>query len=95
MKRISWVLLSLFAAAAGRAQTVYDASQFGKSDICLSIQAAIAALPATPSSLANAGMVIDARNFKPTNSTTNTLSCTVNPFTLGTNTNPEHRKLAM
>ena len=58
-----------------------DASQFGKSDICTNIQAAIAALPTTP---APGGAVIDARNFAPQPSNS-FVHCSVNPFTVQAN----------
>ena len=59
-----------------------DASQFGKANICLDIQAAIAALPAN--SFFVGGAVIDARNFAPPSGTAS-IPCTVNPFTVSSN----------
>jgi hypothetical protein len=83
MKHLLALCVVAMSVTTGAAygQTYYDASQFGKSDICLSIQAAIAALPSSSTLPATAGMVIDARNFRPVAPAT-TLACTINPFTL-------------
>jgi hypothetical protein len=79
-------LLCLFLAPRASAQHLWiDASQFNQKDICVDIQAAIAALPIVADSpVVTAGIVIDARNFTPPSSgtTSGTLSCSVNPFAI-------------
>ncbi len=78
---VFFVLAAAMANAQQPAGLWLDASQFGKSDMCLDIQAAIAALPTTP---LPGGAVIDARNFAPAPSTPY-VKCSVNPFTVQTN----------
>lgn len=89
MKRLVFALTCcMTVAVVANAQQPYgpwiDASQFGKGDICLDIQAAIAALPAAPSpSPGPGGAVIDARNFAPPASQT-FIHCAANPFAVAT-----------
>jgi hypothetical protein len=78
-KALAGFLFSLLLPATAGAQHLWiDASQFNKTDICLDIQAAIAALPVSAGSET---VVIDARNFSlPPGS--GFIGCAVNPFTV-------------
>jgi len=82
VKTLALALLCLCFVPTAFAQHLWiDASQFNQKDICVYIQAAIAALPiVTDTPAVSAGIVIDARNFTPPAS--GVLSCSVNPFAI-------------
>jgi hypothetical protein len=91
MKKVLFVVACcILSTAAANAQQAFgpwiDASQFDKADICLDIQAAIAALPAVTGSSAPApgGAVVDARNIAPPASQAY-IHCSINPFSITSN----------
>jgi hypothetical protein len=71
MKKVLFVVACcILSTAAANAQQAFgpwiDASQFDKADICLDIQAAIAALPAVTGSSAPSGVLRAKRSASPT-----------------------------
>lgn len=92
MARLLTIAVLVIGITSGACGLTVDATKFralgAPDDVCLAIQSAIASLPPSQAG----AVIIDAREFTPSATTTlvsdNHLVCSVNPFTIASNNNP-------